>query len=48
MAYLMIMTQNGIVRTSAKHGVSYTTRTHFSCRFWIWNQNSGIPLCHML
>ena len=43
MAYLMIMTKNGIVTTSVKHGISYIARPYFSCRFWNWSQNSRIP-----
>jgi hypothetical protein len=33
MAYLMIITKNGIVTASAKHIISYIARTCFSCRF---------------
>ena len=41
-AYLMIIAKNDIVRASVKCGISYIARIHFSCRFWIWSQNSKI------
>ena len=41
--YVMIITKNGIIPTSVKHGISYIARTHFSYRFQICRQNFKNP-----